>query len=299
MREVIEATATLRSFNLNARYPASCIAGWRRSGARRAGVARRLVRAAQARVSHPATPTAGASDASLATTARDEVLEGLLARADKAFAAGAYVSPPEENAADLYAQARRRNANDPRAGEGLEKVIDKLLSAAEQQLLAQHIDEAQKLTDQARAIKPDHVRVAFLTAEIGKERERAVLMQARQAAASGNLEQAIAVLDGAPQGRALERWSPRRAASSSRRNSTIASANICASRRTACAAANSSSRRRTTRASTSSPRVRSLPTTANVKQAAATTRRAPGSRSAQVTHRRQRRSGGSLDPGRH
>ena len=139
--------------------------------------------------------TAGSN--SLATAARDEVLEGLLARADKAFAAGAYVSPAEENAADLYRQALRRNANDPRAGEGLEKIIDKLLSGAEEQLLAQHVDEAQNLTDAARAIKPDHVRVAFLTAQIGKERERAVLMQARQAAASGNLEQAIAVLDGA------------------------------------------------------------------------------------------------------
>ena len=145
-------------------------------------------------------PTTIANSAA-ATAARDGVLEGLLARADKAFAAGAYTSPPEDNAADLYAQALRRNANDPRAGEGLEKVIDKLLSAAEQQLLAQHIDEAQQLTDQARAIKPDHVRVAFLTAEIGKERERAVLMQARQAAASGNLEQALAVLDGAKSGR--------------------------------------------------------------------------------------------------
>jgi TonB family protein len=149
----------------------------------------------------PTPPAPAASAAGSAAAARDEVLERLLARADKALAAGAYVSPPEENAADLYAQARRRNANDPRAGEGLERVIDKLLSAAEQQLLAQHIDEAQKLTDQARAIKPDHVRVAFLTAEIGKERERAVLMQARQAAASGNIEQAIAVLDGAKSGR--------------------------------------------------------------------------------------------------
>ena len=146
-------------------------------------------------VSRPNGATA-AGEASLATV-RDEVLEALLARADRAFAAGAYISPPEENAADLYRQALRRNANDPRAGEGLEKVIDKLLSAAEEQLLAQRIDEAQKLTDQARAIKPDHVRVAFLTAQIGKERERAVLMEARQAAASGNVEQAIAVLDGA------------------------------------------------------------------------------------------------------
>ncbi len=143
------------------------------------------------------TPVAGSTEAALTTAARDAVLEGLLARAEKAFVAGAYVSPPEENATDLYRQALRRNANDPRAGSGLEKVIDKLLSAAEEQLLAQHIDEAQKLTDEARAIKPDHVRVAFLTAQIGKERERAVLMQARQAAASGNIEQAIAVLDGA------------------------------------------------------------------------------------------------------
>ena len=148
-------------------------------------------------VSQSTATAASAGAASLATAARDEVLEGLLTRADKAFAAGAYVSPAEENAADLYRQALRRNANDPRAGEGLERVIDKLLSGAEEQLLAQRIDEAQKLTDEARAIKPEHVRVAFLTAQIGKERERAVLMQARQAAASGNLEQAIAVLDGA------------------------------------------------------------------------------------------------------
>ena len=147
-------------------------------------------------VSQPSGVAGAASEGSLATV-RDEVLEAMLARAGKAFAAGAYVSPPEENATDLYRQALRRNANDPRAGEGLEKVIDRLLSAAEEQLLAQHIDEAQKLTDEARAIKPDHVRVAFLTAQIGKERERAVLMQARQAAASGNVEQAIALLDGA------------------------------------------------------------------------------------------------------
>jgi TonB family protein len=144
-----------------------------------------------------ATAAAGATEATATATARDEVLEGLLARADRAFAAGHYLSPAEENATDLYRQALRRNANDPRAGDGLEKVIDKLLSAAEEQLLAQHIDEAQQLTDQARAIKPDHVRVAFLTAEIGKERERAVLMQARQAAANGNIRQAISVLDGA------------------------------------------------------------------------------------------------------
>jgi TonB family protein len=147
----------------------------------------------------PADHTAAADsvEASAANGARDEVLEDLLARADRAFAAGAYVAPPQENATDLYRQALRRSANDPRAGAGLERVIDKLLSAAEQQLLAQHIDEAQALTDQARTIKPDHVRVAFLTAQIGKERERATLTQAHEAAAKGHIEQAISVLDSA------------------------------------------------------------------------------------------------------
>jgi TonB family protein len=134
--------------------------------------------------------------------ARDEQLENLLSRGVQALAAGALVAPPAENAADLYKQALKRNSADPRAAVGIEKVIDKLLSAAESQLAAQHLDQAQKLTDQARAIKSDHVRVAFLTTQIGKERERLVLSQARQAAANGNFERAISVLDGTgPEGK--------------------------------------------------------------------------------------------------
>ncbi len=140
-------------------------------------------------------------EASLPDSGRDEQLETLLARAGAALAAGALVAPPSGNAADLYMQALRRNGADPRAAAGVEQVIDRLLSAAEAQLAAQHLDEAQKLTDQARAIKADHVRVAFVDAQIGKERERRVLAQARQAASSGNFEQAIAVLDGARDGK--------------------------------------------------------------------------------------------------
>ena len=129
--------------------------------------------------------------------ARDEQFESLLQRAEAALAAGALVAPPGQSAADLYKQALHRNAGDPRPAAGIGKVIDKLLSAAEDQLGAQHLDEAQRLTEQARVLEPDHVRVAFLSAAIGKERERSVLTQARQAASSGNIEQAIAVLDGA------------------------------------------------------------------------------------------------------
>ena len=145
----------------------------------------------------PRVSATNVTDTSPPAESRDAVLEDQLARAEKALAGGALVSPPGANAADLYAQALRRNPKDSRAINGIEKVIDRLLSAAEAQLLAQHIDEAQKLTDEAKAIKPDHVRVAFLLAQIGKERERATLAQARQAASSGNIEQALSVLDGA------------------------------------------------------------------------------------------------------
>lgn len=143
---------------------------------------------------HDAAATPGETSVP-AAAARDTVLDDQLARADKALASGALVAPPGANAADLYAQALQRNPHETRAINGLEQVIDRLLSSAEAQLLAKHLDEAQKLTEQARAIKPDHVRVAFLMAQIAKERERAVLAQARQAASSGNIEQALAVLD--------------------------------------------------------------------------------------------------------
>ena len=145
----------------------------------------------------PRVSAANLTDTPPPAETHDPVLEDQLARAEKALASGALASPPGANAADLYAQALRRNPKDSRAANGIEKVIDRLLSAAEAQLMAQHIDAAQKLTDEARAIKPDHVRVAFLLAQIGKERERATLAQARRAASSGNIEQALSVLDGA------------------------------------------------------------------------------------------------------
>jgi len=136
---------------------------------------------------HPAAPTAAA----------DHELESLLARADAALAAGALTAPPGVNAADLYREARRRNARDPRAANGLEQVIDRLLTAADAQLQANHLDEAQQLADAARAVSPPHPRVAFLEAQIGAQRERAVLGRAQRAAASGNVAGALAVLDDA------------------------------------------------------------------------------------------------------
>ena len=122
-------------------------------------------------------------------------LDRLLDRADSALAKGALTAPAGDNALELYRLALRLKPNEQRAVVGLERVLDRVLTSAEQAILQDKIDEAARFVETARSINPDHVRVAFLTAQIGKERERALLAQARSAAARGNVQQAIAVLD--------------------------------------------------------------------------------------------------------
>jgi TonB family protein len=143
----------------------------------------------------PGGSVASTSSTTVPAPSRDAELESLLARADEAMRRGSVTTPPGENAAELYRLALSRNEQDPRARQGLERVLDRILTSAEQALLQDNVDDAARFVDTARGISPDHVRVAFLTAQIGKERERALLTQARNAAARGNVEQAIAVLD--------------------------------------------------------------------------------------------------------
>lgn len=148
-----------------------------------------------ARAVEAPAPAASGVPLPISAATNDAELEKLLARAGDALGRGALTSPPGASAVDLYRQALARNGEDPRARVGLGHVMEQLLDAAEKALLENRVDDAQRLTAVARTVQPDHVRVAFLTAQIGKERERALLAQARQAAARGKMEEAIAVLD--------------------------------------------------------------------------------------------------------
>ena len=148
----------------------------------------------------PPTRNAPSSPAASRAASSDAQLESLLARADEALGAGELTAPAGASAADLYRAALGRNARDPRALNGLEQVIGRLLAAAEAQLRHGELDGAQALAEQARAIDPNHPRVAFLVAQIGAQREHAVLEKAQRAAAGGNVAGALAVLDGAAHG---------------------------------------------------------------------------------------------------
>ena len=114
-----------------------------------------------------------------APIATDAVLSQLLERAGAALARGDWLLPPGTNAADLYRQALERHPGDAQALAGLDKVVDQVLSAAEQDLLAQHLEEAEHLTAAARAIAPNSARASFLATQISREKERAMHAQTR------------------------------------------------------------------------------------------------------------------------
>jgi protein TonB len=121
-----------------------------------------------------AAPTAAAQ------AGTDTLLSGLLSRAAEAAARGDWILPSGNNAADLYRQALERHPGDVQAQAGLDKVVDQLLSAAEQDLLAQHLDDAEHLTGIAHEIAPNSVRAAFVATQLTRERDRAQRAQARQ-----------------------------------------------------------------------------------------------------------------------
>lgn len=137
----------------------------------------------------------GPSSAAPSASDVDPATERLLERADAAFAKGDYVEPARESATALYRQVLTKSSDNARAAAGLDRIVDHYLGLAERAILAEKLDEASKYIDTARSVRPDHPRVAFLTTQIGKERERALLTAARQAAASGDLGRAISVLE--------------------------------------------------------------------------------------------------------
>jgi TonB family protein len=113
-------------------------------------------------------PSAADSQAAAQAVPPENGLENLLARADAALAGGAY-----ENAADLYRDAQRVAPGDPRVAEGLNRVVRRVLAAAQTQLLDRHLDRAQQLAKEAVALEPDNPQVGQLVAQISAAQDHA------------------------------------------------------------------------------------------------------------------------------
>lgn len=131
---------------------------------------------------------------------KDTVVRQFLAQADAALARGDLTTPAGQSAVDLYQRALERDSSNLRAREGITKVLDTVLTNAEQALLDNRISEAAQLVDSARRVQADNPRVAFLTAQIAKERERALLRRAREQAERGDIGRALQTLEGGAPG---------------------------------------------------------------------------------------------------
>jgi TonB family protein len=131
----------------------------------------------------PQAPVAQPS--STATTPASSLPERLdpvsaeLALAKEAFDAGRYLEPRGESALDFYRNALAIDPNSAAAKAGVRSVADKILERAETALTGERIEEAVRSVETARDIDSTHPRLAFLDVQIGRERERIKLTQAR------------------------------------------------------------------------------------------------------------------------
>ncbi len=96
----------------------------------------------------------------------------LLARAADALAANRLTAPGGDDALDLYLQAVASNPADAEARAGLAEVRERLLTRAENALLEERLDEASVAVETARKAGAQGARLALLSAQLAKARER-------------------------------------------------------------------------------------------------------------------------------
>jgi TonB family protein len=118
-------------------------------------------------------------------------------RAAAALAANRLTEPAGDNALELYIQAQAQNPADALARAGLAEVRERLLARAENALLEERLDEASAAIETARKSGVERGRIAFLTAQLVKSRER---IKAAQAAAQAVAQAAARARSETPAG---------------------------------------------------------------------------------------------------
>lgn len=118
------------------------------------------------------TDTLGDDLATAATAAALDHDTQQLARAAAALAANRLTTPSGDNALDLYLQALHRHPHDLKARAGLSEVHERLAARAENALLEERLTEAATAIDTARQAGVDTDRLAFLSTQLARSRER-------------------------------------------------------------------------------------------------------------------------------
>jgi TonB family protein len=117
--------------------------------------------------------------------ARPPAESPLLVNAAAALSANRLTEPAGDNALELYSQAQAHNPADPIARAGLAEVRERVLARAENALLEERLDEAAVAIEAARTSGVESGRIAFLSAQLAKSRER---VKSAQAAVRAHIE---------------------------------------------------------------------------------------------------------------
>ena len=107
-------------------------------------------------------------------------LLGQLARAAEQMKQGHSVEPADSSALALYRAVLRADPNNAVAQRGIRAIADEFLQQAEQALLAEQLDEVERLLTLVQAVEATHPRLAFLDSRLAREHELHTLSEQRQ-----------------------------------------------------------------------------------------------------------------------
>ncbi len=130
---------------------------------------------------------------------RQASIEQALASADQAYRAGQYVEPADSSALFFYRRALGIDPQQPVATVGINRIADQYIQQAETLLVEGELDAAAAALAVVRRVRPEHKRLRFLDAQLKKEQEDLLVLQAGQSVTAGNLGEAQELLTQAEQ----------------------------------------------------------------------------------------------------
>ncbi len=116
--------------------------------------------------------------------------ENFLASARDARDAGQLISPPGDNAVELYVAAVHAAPGDSAVAAELDAVIEQVFAIAESAILAQELAEASTALQLLHFASPDNSRLPFLSAQLTQLQLRSTLDEARVAISEARFEDA-------------------------------------------------------------------------------------------------------------
>ena len=117
-------------------------------------------------------------------------VDDLIDEAQLATNAGRIVSPPGNNAIELYLTALEVAPGDPVAQQGLDEVIERALGLAESAMLESRVDDAMAALQGVSLASPDNPRLPFLNAQVTQMQLRSYMIDARAAIRESRFEDA-------------------------------------------------------------------------------------------------------------